>query len=414
MLHATRLFILSGLSLLVVVNAQEDCVSLAKAGAFIPITLTNSRGLIAEILPFGGTLQRLLIPSPLVGTGMLDVVNGFDNAIDYCVNNYTNASVAGEHPYFGALIGRVANRIADCSFTLGGTQYILPCNEYSILTGKNDTLHGGTIGFDRRVWSVANRSIGGSSVTLSLFSPHNEMGFPADVDVTVTYTLTEPTSSSSSSYGGFDIQYQAVNKDTMPTLMSMSQHTYWMISGFSGGETTVLNHILTIPDASSFQQVDAGLIPTGNVLPVTGKNSFMDFTTSKAIGADIVNGSLPSGYPGYDNSFIFANAPPGNGPFVPRVTLTSQASGLKMIVTTDQPCVQVYSGNFLDGDIPRKASQGGGGEGNAMYEKYSAVAFETQQKIGAANDLRNQPAITLNSNGGIYTHHSRYDFSSTI
>jgi aldose 1-epimerase len=352
-------------------------------------------------------LQRLLIPNPLAGSGMLDVVHGFDNAIDYCVNTYTNATATGEHPYFGALIGRVANRIADCSFTLEGNLYTLPCNEYSPLTGKNDTLHGGTIGYDRRVWTISNRST--DAVTLSLFSPHFEMGFPANVDVTVTYTLTD-SPSSSSKYGGFDIQYSAVNDDTMPTLMSMSQHTYWMLGGFSGGETTVLNHILTITDATTFQEVDKGLIPTGAVLPVTGKNSFMDFTKAKAIGADIVNGSLPTGYPGYDNSFLFDNAPPGIGQFVPRVTLTAPASGLRMIVTTDQPCVQVYSGNFLAGDIPRKLSQGGGS--GVMYEKYSAVVFETQQRIGAANDLKNQPAITLNSNGGIYTHHSRYDFSA--
>jgi aldose 1-epimerase len=182
------------------------------------------------------------------------------------------------------------------------------------------------------------------------------------------------------------------------------QHTYWSIGGFSSGETTVLRHVLAMPDADSFQEVDAGLIPTGRVLGVGGNLSFMDFRAGRAVGAAIANGSLPSGAAGYDNSFLFTGA--ARGDFRARAFLAApDSSGLRMTVSTDQPAIQVYSGNFLSGDIPRKRAQGTG-----FYERYSALALETQQRIGAANDAAHQADIRIDP-GQAYAHHTRYEFA---
>jgi aldose 1-epimerase len=168
----------------------------------------------------------------------------------------------------------------------------------------------------------------------------------------------------------------------------------------------VLRHVLAMPDAASFQEVDAGLIPTGRVLGVGGNLSFMDFRAGRAVGAAIVNGSLPSGAAGYDNSFLFAGAAPPRGELRARAFLAApDSSGLRMTVSTDQPALQVYSGNFLSGDIPRKRAQGAG-----FYERYSALALETQQRIGAANDAAHQADIRIDP-GQAYAHHTRYDFA---
>lgn len=401
------------------------CDAFAAAGAFAPVTIHNSAGLLLQVLPYGGTVQRILVPSATAG--LLDVVQGFDDASDYCRNAF---ALNGEHPYFGALIGRIANRIANCSFTLAGTTYTLPCNEHSGVTGLSDTLHGGPTGFDRRVWST-RAAPDGRSVVLALSSLDGEMGFPSSIALEVNYTMVDaPAGAPSGSLGGWDIVYTSTNTGSVPTLASHTQHTCallrsrchaasvprlsaptrpspadWMLSGFAGGESTVLAHTLQMPNAASWQEVDAGLIPTGVVRGVSGADAFMDFRAGKAIGADIVNGSLPDGAVGYDNAFLFGAAPPGNGPFVPQVTVAAAASGLTMTVWTDQPSAQIYSGNFLSGDIPRKAAHGAG-----VYERYSAVAIETQQRIGAANDAANQPAITL-ATGETHTHHTAYMFA---
>lgn len=368
--------------------SAAECGALASAGAFSPIVISNSRGLVAHVLPYGGTVQRLLVPT--ADGGLLDIVQGFDDGADYCRNSF---APNGEHPYYGALIGRIANRIANCSFVLGGVTYTPPCNEFQVATGLNDTLHGGPRGYDRRVWT-ATPSVDGSSVTLVLNSADMEEGFPSSISVTVTYTMVEPdTNAPQGALGGWDITYVTKNTGLLPTIAAHTQHTYWMLSGFTGGESTVLSHTLQMPNASSWQEVDAGLIPTGRLRSVTGADAYMSFQGGKPIGTDIVPGvGLPSGAVGYDNSFLFRKDL-SSGEFSPQVVLTAAVANLQMTVFTDQPAVQVYSGNFLDSSIPRKASQGAG----LFYDRYSAVALETQQRIGSSNDPALQPAITLQS-----------------
>lgn len=379
------LFALSAVSAQPPQPSAAVCAALAKTGAFSPIVISNSRGLIAHVLPYGGTVQRFLVPT--ADGGLLDIVQGFDDGAEYCRNSF---GLNGQHPYYGALIGRIANRIANCSFVLGGVTYNPPCNEAQAATGLNDTLHGGPIGFDRRVWSAAP-TVDGSAVTLVLNSADGDEGFPSALTVTVTYTMVEPDANApQGALGGWAISYASENTGTLPTIAAHTQHTYWMLSGFTGGESTVLSHTLQMPNASRWQEVDAGLIPTGRLRAVTGADTYMDFRSGKPIGADIVPGvGLPSGAVGYDNSFLFREGL-SSGDFLPQVVLTAFASNIEMTVFTDQPALQVYSGNFLDSSIPRKTSQGLG-----FYDRYSAVALETQQRIGSANDPALQPAITL-------------------
>jgi aldose 1-epimerase len=280
-----------------------ECDALEAEGAFLPVVISNSRGLQLHVLPYGATVQRLLVPAR--DGGLIDIVQGHDAPRAYCRNDYGGAG--GTHPYYGALIGRVANRIANCSFVLNGTTFATPCNEESAATGRPDTLHGGPVGFDRRVWRVA-RAPAGDALTLSLDSADGEMGFPSDLSISVTYALTEPAPGAAGGFGGWDIQYRAVNVGAAATLASLTQHTYWMLSGFSGGEETVLAHVLAMPRAATFQAVDAGLIPTGEVRSVAG---FMDFRSPRAVGSAFVNGSLPDGASGC--ACAAPREPPGAG-----------------------------------------------------------------------------------------------------
>lgn len=342
----------------------------------------------------------------------------------------------------------MANRIANCSFTLGGATYDTPCNEFSAATGRNDTLHGGTVGWDRQIWAASQLSA--STLALSLTSPDGDMGFPSSVAATVTYSLDEPAPGGAASegegVGAWTITYEATNTGSAATPVALTQHAYWMLSGFQGGVATVLGHVLQLPNSSRFEAVDAGLIPTGALTSV-GAAPWMDFRAPKAVGTDIVNGSLPSGYVGYDNSFLFDGWAAGQAA-VPRVVVTAPDTGLTMVVSTDQPAVQVYSGNFLNSSaccaarpardgaggqrlglatracsrnptpapgphplprcragIPRKASQGGPGE---TYPQYSALALEAQQYIGAVNQPA-FPSVTL-APGQTYRQTTSYAF----
>lgn len=168
------------------------------ADAFTPVSLTNARGTIkATMIAYGATMTHLLVQDR--AGAERDVLLGFDDPTQYCAN--------AEHPYFGATIGRVANRIANCSFSLGGKQYALSCNEKDF-----DTLHGGIVGFDRRAWEAVARN--SSSVTWRYRSPAGEMGFPGSVDVNVTHTITEE--------GAWAIEYSATSD--APTVLAMTNH----------------------------------------------------------------------------------------------------------------------------------------------------------------------------------------------
>ena len=209
--------------------------------AFAPVTISNSHGMSATMIAYGATMTHLMVPDR-AGTSR-DVVLGWDDLTQYCANP--------EHTYFGATIGRVANRVANCSFDLGGKTYKLSCNEKGY-----DTLHGGAVGFDRRVWTASQQS--SSSVTWNYFSPDGEMGFPGSVNISVTHAITEDNE--------WKIQYHAVAGDS-PTVLAMTNHAYFNLNANADNTATTMEHVLSMPGGKKRLGVsgapDYHLIPTG-------------------------------------------------------------------------------------------------------------------------------------------------------
>ena len=377
-----------------------NCTQIGEAGGFQTFILNNSRGMVARFIPYGATITHFHVPDR---QGLpRDVVLGFDDPSFYCTYP--------QHPYFGAAIGRVANRIANCSFQLEGETYNLSCNE-NTNSSHPDTLHGGVIGFDRRHWDVVHYSQ--SSITFSLFSPDGEMGFPGDLYLTITYTLTENswriTYSASSSSASFPSTLSSAKSSSKDTVVALTQHTYWNLNANVNNTATVLDHVLYV-NASKYVKVNAQLIPTGEISTVSTA-PWLDFTHAKMIGRDIANGTVtPQG--GYDNALVFDDWVPDQKP-TPRVILASPLTGITLSMVTDQPSVQFYSGNFLDGTIPRKKDQGGEDREKSLtqfYQRYGAAALEAQALPDSVHH-KNFPSIVLKA-GDTYTQFTEYIFGT--
>ncbi|MGA3203991.1 MAG: aldose epimerase family protein [Bryobacteraceae bacterium] len=298
-----------------------------REGAAVRIfTLTNKHGVEAAITNFGGRVVSLKV-------GGVDVVVGFDS-----LEGYLN-----ENPYFGALIGRYANRIGHAQFTLDGVLYKIPKND-----GDN-ALHGGPRGFDKVVWNARELPDGG--LELTYLSKDGEEGFPGNCKVTVVYHLTDANE--------LKIEYAAsTDKDTV---VNLTNHSYFNLKG-SGD---ILGHLLQLT-ADRFTPVDSGLIPTGDLKPVAGTP--FDFRKSTAIGARIEQDDeqLKLGK-GYDHNWVL-NKKGAELSLAARVEEPS--SGRAMEVWTTQPGVQFYTGNFLDGTIK--------GKGGKVIARRSALCLETQ------------------------------------
>ncbi|MBT2558003.1 galactose mutarotase [Hymenobacter sp. ISL-91] len=299
-------------------------------------TLQNAHGMQVAITNYGGIVTRLLVPDRAGRLG--DVVLGFDKLSDYL------RRPPHESPYFGALIGRYGNRIARGRFTLDGKEYTLATND-----GPHH-LHGGRRGFDKVVWQATpGTSAAGQTLTLHYTSPAGEEGYPGNLAVTVVYTLTESNA--------LCIDYTATTDKATP--VNLTNHSYFNLS--AGQSPNVLTHELLL-NADRFTAVDDQLIPTGELRPVAG--TAMDFRQPHAIGARIaqVPGPPPGGY---DHNWVLN----GNGMrLVARVY--EPASGRTLDVHTDQPGVQFYSGNFLDGSLT--------GKNGRIYGKHAGFCLETQ------------------------------------
>jgi aldose 1-epimerase len=290
----------------------------------------------ARIMTYGGVLVSFKAPDK--NGKAADVLLGFDNAEGY----YENFN-GPKNAFFGALIGRYANRIAKGSFTLNGKKYDLPKND-----GPN-TLHGGPHGFNNVVWQARLLPNG---VQLTYVSKDGEMGFPGNLTATVEYTLTK---------GDLRIEYSATTDK--PTVVNLTNHAYFNLAGEGSGD--VLKHQLTL-HAAKFTPVDATLIPTGELQPVDGTP--FDFRKSAAIGAriDSADEQLKRGR-GYDHNWVLdAN----NGKLAEAAEVYEPTSGRVMKVLTTQPGIQFYSGNFLDGTVM--------GKGGKAYAHRSALCLETQ------------------------------------
>ncbi|MEJ7644403.1 MAG: aldose epimerase family protein [Chryseolinea sp.] len=316
---------------------EESSFGNLPAGTAVTLyTLRNASGVEAKITNYGGIITALKTPDKN-GT-FEDVVLGYDS-----LSGYLKAP-----SFFGALVGRYGNRIANGKFKLDGTTYSLAINN-----GKNH-LHGGIKGFDKVVWNAAPSSTQDSAtLKLTYFSRDMEEGYPGNLKVTVIYTLTNDNE--------LKISYEATTDKK--TVVNLTNHSYFNLSGNTRRD--ILGHTLTL-NASKFVPVDNSLIPTGEIRAVKGTP--FDFSEPAVVGARINDGyeQIKIGN-GYDHCYVFDKAP---GSFGKVATVYDSTSGRAMEVFTSEPGVQFYTGNFLDGSIT--------GKFGTVYAKRYALCLETQ------------------------------------
>ena len=300
-------------------------------------TLTNASGVEVKAITFGGVITSWRVPDR---TGqMADIVLGFDDPAMY---------IKGNTPFFGALVGRYGNRIAKAQFTLDGKTYKLAANN------APNHLHGGNVGFDKVLWAGEPlKAKNGAGVAFTRTSPDGEEGYPGTLKVRVTYTLTNANE--------LVVTYEATTDKATP--VNLTQHSYFNLAGQGTGD--VLGHEIRI-NADRFTPVDDTLIPTGELAPVD--NTPFDFRKPTAIGARIVSEHPQIGFGrGYDHNWVLARAQAG-------LSLAAEVfepkSGRTLTVTTTEPGVQFYTGNFLDGTITGK-------EGRVYRPRYG-FCLETQ------------------------------------
>ncbi|OON69922.1 aldose epimerase family protein [Hymenobacter sp. CRA2] len=312
-------------------------------------TLRNAHGLQATITNYGGTLTKLLVPDKAGQLG--DIVLGFDS-----VSGYQSPAFLKANPYFGALIGRYGNRIAGGRFTLDGKTYQLAQND-----GQNH-LHGGKRGYDKVVWQAAAEDVSATDpgLTLTYRSNDGEEGYPGTLEVQVRYTLTHDDV--------LRIEYTAKTDKSTP--VNLTQHSYFNLNP-AGAD--VLGHQLTLA-ADRYTVVGAGLIPTGELRAVQGTP--FDFRQAHTFGERIAQ--VPGGY---DHNWALNGAGTREA-----ATVYEPTSGRTLTVVTDQPGLQVYTGNFLDGSIR--------GKGGKQYGKYAGFCLETQHFPDSPNQPK-FPSTTL-------------------
>lgn len=325
-------------------------------------TITNSSGMKLSVINYGGAITEIITPDRNGNMG--DVVLGFDSLSGFLQKG---------NPYFGSLIGRYGNRIANASFTLDGKKYQLAGNN------SGNSLHGGNKGFDK-VWWHIEKQPGDSSLKLTYVSRDGEEGYPGTLSVQIIYTLT--------SDNAVKIDYTATTDKQTP--VNLTNHAYFNLS--AGRDSTILNHQLELK-ANKYTPVNAQLIPTGALADVRGTP--MDFTTAKMIGKDIqqVKG-------GFDHNWVLTRS--GNG--LERVgSLYDSSSGRFMEVFTTEPGLQFYSGNFLDGTLTNTKN-------GQRYVKHAALCLEAQH----FPDSPNQPSFpsTILKPGQTYRQTTVYKFST--
>lgn len=346
-----KALIIAGIGFMAMVAAQADAATarrdsagtLADGTAVEAVTLSAANGVSARVLTYGATLQAFSGPDR--DGKVADVLLGYDDAKDYA-----------EHPnYFGVTVGRFANRIGGGKFTLDGKSYQLPLND------KVNSLHGGKVGFDKQPWRIV--TIKDGSVTMALTSPDGDQGYPGKLDVTITYTLSDD--------GALTIAFGA--KTDKPTVVNMTNHAIFNLAG-EGSPMGALGHRLTIP-AKAITPVDANLVPTGELRPVAG--TVFDFRNGRILADGVRDGRDPQivmGH-GYDHNFALdkgVTATPGLA-----ARLEDPASGRVLEVSSTEPGVQMYTGNFLDGSYIGKSRH--------VYRMGDGVALEPQKFPDAPN-----------------------------
>ena len=391
--------------------------------------LRNHEGVEIHILPTGASIHRLLLPDR---KGRIsDVALGMDSEAGYS---------DGTSPYFGAIAGRFANRIANASFTLDGKTHHLRVNE----KGFPGSLHGGVVGFDKVRWQATRllasevqlqHGIDGEAIHLVYRSADGEQGYPGNLEAEITYLLTSRGNGDGESVGEL-IQSITATTDA-PTVINLAQHSYFNLAGHDSGRS-ILSHELTLHDATHVLPVDSHRIPTGEFRAVA--NTPFDFTARRLIGEGIETVDGPGWHAGYDHCFVLHGAghgEPGGRAHKNRrsggmpvaddhwwlahpkraATLRDPTSGRTMEIRTTAPGLQLYTSNFLDGTLANTKD-------GATYEKYAGVCLETQsfpdgpnrevplaeQPMGKKGPYQPYPTGVLRP-GEVYRHKTVYRFS---
>jgi len=317
--------------------STSDFGTLPDGTQITKFTIDNGSGVVMEMINYGAIMTSLKTPDKNGESANINA--GFDNLESYL----------GGTPYFGATVGRYANRIAGGKFKIGETEYSLATNN-----GPN-SLHGGKVGFDKKVWkSEVIETEKEAGVKFTYVSPAGEEGYPGELTTTATYSLNMD--------GELKIDLSATTDAT--TVVNLTNHSYWNLAGIRSGK--VYDHVLQL-EADYYLSVNDNLIPTGERTSVKG-NAF-DFTSPKPIGQDIeATGGDPTGY---DHCYVLRNQ---DGTLALAATVKSPASGRVMEVWTTQPGIQFYTGNFLNGS-----------EGNAGIQRHEAFCLETQHYPDSPN-----------------------------
>lgn len=336
-------------------------------------TLTNANGMVAKVTEYGAILDSITVPDK--DGALADVTHGYVSLEGWLTNT----------SYFGATVGRFGNRIAHGKFSLDGKEYTLVTNNDP--GGIPCHLHGGTVGFDKVLWKGESFESGDTrGVKLSYLSKDGEEGYPGNLSVEVIYTLTDNN----------ELVWEAKATTDAPTVLNIVHHSYWNLSG--DPDTSINDHELTL-FADQYLATDAGLIPTGEKADVAGTP--MDFTSPHLIGArvDADFEALKLGG-GYDHAWVLNGTKDGD--LVKAAKLRDPETGRVMEVLTNQPAVQFYGGNFLDGTAT--------GKGGVAYQHRTALCLETENYPDAPNNP-DAPSAVLRP-GETYHHKMVHRFSA--
>ena len=330
-----------------VTATREPFGKLSDGTAVERVELKNNKGVTVRLINYGATMQSLLVPDKTGTPG--DIVIGYDTIDGYeKTPNFTNVTV-----------GRYANRIAGGKFALDGKTFTLPLND------KTNTLHGGIKGWDKHLWSIKDVTQGadGASVTFAYTSADGEEGFPGTVAAEVTYSLDNDDD--------LTIAYKATTDK--PTVINMTNHGLYNLGGIPA--TRPATDAMLKIESDAILPVDAHLIPTGKELPVAGTP--FDFTKPALVSARVTSSDpqVVIAHQGIDHNFILHGGVTASPKLA--VTLEDKTSGRGMTISTTEPGVQMYTGNFLDGTIA--------GKGGQKLVKYQAIAFETQHYPDSPN-----------------------------
>ncbi|MCC8035813.1 MAG: galactose mutarotase [Rikenellaceae bacterium] len=330
-------------------------------------TIENQNGMTVQLTNYGARIVALWVPD--AEGNFRDVVFGYDN-----ISGYRSATEDNTGP----VVGRYGNRIAEGRFTIDGKEYRLEQNN----NGNN--LHGGSTGFAYQVWDARETSVEGNpAVVMSYRAADGEGGYPGNLDISVTYSITPDNR--------LVLQYEATSD--APTILNPTSHAYFNLHGTS--KKSSLSHYLTI-NADSFTETDADLIPTGNIVPLEGTP--LDFRTPTIIGERIDDDYQALAFgAGYDHNFVLAT---GGDISVPAARVYEPSTGIVMTVYTDQPGIQFYSGNFMDGSNVGKRGD--------VFDHRTGIALEAQNFPDAPNH-ENFPTSIIRP-GDIYTQTTIYGF----